>query len=206
MRARAFGTRDLMWLIAAFAVGLFVNRNSWPYTPPTIWWNLPPSVPPRLRAYFAIQVALGIVMPHAVSLTLAMALIRRRRPRPSLRRIARQPGAVACSLAGSCVLIISGWVAANMSLGGEARLRIEDISWSVSTGTTRLNDLQGPLWEKSFLAYADRIGFAVGGGWLCLLMGGRWRPESGWIDAVGRALGWFWIGSAIVIWLCVWLT
>jgi hypothetical protein len=206
MRPRAFGLMDLMVLIAAFAAGLFVNRMSWASISPSGLWGLAPSMPPRMRTYVAIQNALSIVLPHVITLTFAMAVIRWRRPRPSLRRIARQPGTVACTIAGLCVLLIGGWVAGNMALGGEARLRIEDISWSVSADTHRLSGLQGPLWEKSFLAYADRIGFAVGGGWLCLLLGGRWRQEWSWIGLLGYGLGWLWVALSAVIWLCIWLT
>lgn len=204
MRPRAIGLLDLMVLIAAFAAALFLNRMNWPLIFPWGVWAIPGPTT-RVRAYLAIQGMLAIVFPHLVTLTFAVAVIRWRRPRPSLRRIARQPGTVAGFVACPCVLVILGWIGANILLGGEVRFRIEDVSWSPSSGSYRLQNVHGPVWEEGFRAYADRIGFAVGGGWLCLLLGGRWRRERGSIDLLGYALGWLWIGVSAVIWLGTWL-
>jgi hypothetical protein len=36
--------------------------------------------------------------------------------------------------------------------------------------------------------------------WSILVLSGRWHPEPGWIDRVGRALGMFWILIGFLWW------
>ena len=38
------------------------------------------------------------------------------------------------------------------------------------------------------------MSWSVAVGWGLLILGRRWRPEPGWIDGFGRALGYGWIG------------
>ena len=44
-----------------------------------------------------------------------------------------------------------------------------------------------------FLGTMALAGTSVAASWIFLLASGAWRPERGWIDRAGRALGWFWI-------------
>src|SRR5437763_5166625 len=39
-----------------------------------------------------------------------------------------------------------------------------------------------------------RSGIAVAACWIPLALGGRWAPDRGWLDRLGRGLGWCWIG------------
>jgi hypothetical protein len=46
-----------------------------------------------------------------------------------------------------------------------------------------------------FLGTMALVGVSVAASWILLLMSGAWRPERGWIDRTGRALGCFWIAT-----------
>ncbi len=42
-------------------------------------------------------------------------------------------------------------------------------------------------------------GWGVAAAWIALAFNGRWRPERSWIDRLGRGLGVFWLGSALIV-------
>ena len=44
------------------------------------------------------------------------------------------------------------------------------------------------------------VGALVTGVWLAQCLGRRWRPEAGWIDRLGRGLGFAWIVSFAIVW------
>jgi hypothetical protein len=109
--------------------------------------------------------------------TLAVPLLHLRGPRPALARLARRPGFVGC-------------VAALVGLAFSA------VGW--------LPTLLSPIWQTSigrpllWVTSPYRVAPAVVAAWMTLAMGGRWRPEAGWLDRFGRGLGVFWIGAAVV--------
>ena len=43
------------------------------------------------------------------------------------------------------------------------------------------------------------IAHAVAAAWMTLLLTGTWRVERGWIDQMGRALGFFWLLSLVFL-------
>ena len=43
---------------------------------------------------------------------------------------------------------------------------------------------------------------AVAAAWSLLFLSGRWRSDSGWLDRMGRLMGWFWL--AIIPFSCWW--
>jgi hypothetical protein len=45
-----------------------------------------------------------------------------------------------------------------------------------------------------------QVGFAVGGAWLAMALSGRRRPESGWIDGLGRLVGVAWLAATGILW------
>jgi hypothetical protein len=53
----------------------------------------------------------------------------------------------------------------------------------------------------SFVYHVD-VGFAILGGWVALVLSGRWRPEPSWIDRAGRIIGVTWI-AAVVLSRCI---
>ena len=145
------GLRPHMW---------FVNlRSSW----------LSPDEPLRET----ILTLLRSSSPLLLGWTIAWALIRLAPPRPPLRRLARQPGSVACGVA----LLVGG---VEVIMQWLTLLNADLMSSLVSDGAARLSAEIAP---------------AVLGAWATLRLGGCWRAERGWVDRAGRALGWSWLGS-----------
>jgi hypothetical protein len=194
MKSRSFGLTDAMILVVAVATGLSVNRMDWPLF--LLRWSNP------VDAHDSIEHFLGLVMPHAATMTVALLALRMRSPRPQFRRIARQPGSVACMVALAMLLVITSWIAVTWS-AGKAVVFSRDIVLRHSNGHTRVDPgfLVFPFSGKVLVVYGDRIGFAVAGAWLALLLVGGWKAEPSWIDRLGRAVGWLWIVLTAVLWL-----
>ena len=100
---------------------------------------------------------------------LAWIVVRLRRPRASWRGLLRQPGTVA-------VLA--------MILG---------LFWGTGALLTLFPDF-----FDSWSAAPSAIGGAVALAWVALALSRRWQAEPGWIDQVGRMLGWIAIGLAVL--------
>jgi hypothetical protein len=121
-----------------------------------------------------------MTMPVAAAWTLALIPLRLLKPRPSLRRLARQPGwMAACAFA--VALAFSSAV-----FGGLVAVidRTQSFVMMVTVGLS-------PLLAVGFAS-------AIVATWLTLILGRHWRPERSWLDRSGRALGVFWIVLAIV--------
>jgi hypothetical protein len=100
----------------------------------------------------------------------AVLAIRLRRPRPRVRRLARQPGFAACLAASG-----AGTVVAVLAVLFRIIRPKEDISG---------------LWFMSILS----LPFAVLGAWLLLAATGRWRrPVPGGVERLGWLIGWAWL-------------
>jgi hypothetical protein len=104
---------------------------------------------------------------------------RLRRPRPPIRVLARQPGAVACFAAvASHFKSLCGALLLSWSLGDVDEIsRVGSAIWYSlsSAGTTPSN--------------------VVLVCWILLAASRRWLAEPGWIDRSGRVLGWLWIAT-----------
>jgi hypothetical protein len=96
----------------------------------------------------------------------------------------RQPGTVACSLATMVPIIQTPWILT--------------VPVSKATGWTLAHYLS---WLSQCFG---SIGYAVFGGWLALIMAGRWQRSHDWVDRLGRVLGASWILAPVVIWI-LWL-
>jgi hypothetical protein len=92
----------------------------------------------------------------------ALVVVRLRRPRPPLRSLVRQPGFVACSL--PLVVILASLPLSLLPLSGLAEQ-------AIAIGFQTLLIATAPL------------------AWAFLMASGRWSPEPGWIDRLGRVLG-----------------
>jgi hypothetical protein len=189
MHSRSFGVADAMLLVVAVAIALCVNRMDWPRI--QSFRNFDP--------YAKIQVILEVVLPYVAIGTAALLGMRLRQPRPSFRRVAQQPGALACMVSSAALLLIACWIATTMATG-----RIVESSVFVYFGPNLGGHGTGTMLHypggMAFVAYGDRVGFAVAGAWLALLLSGHWRPERTWIDRLGRATGWLWLGVTVVLW------
>ena len=98
---------------------------------------------------------------------------RLRRPRPPFPELRVQPGMVACVAASGMFLPTILSVVPRLRGSG---LYLGDIL-SLILGT---------------------VPPAVIGGWLTLRFVGQWNPEMGWIDRLGRILGWGWVSFYLI--------
>ena len=170
--SRSFNVLDGMVLVAATALGIALYRalDHRLEEGNTLW--LPVLYLPR----WAWRWGLGS-MPIAAAWTPALALLRARQPRPTPRRLARQPGWVA-NVAASSALVIG-----SLSWG---------FLWATAGRPEQLGDPVG-LVSSIFFRTLPFVGVSVAASWRCLGLGGRWQAERSWIDRAGRALGWYWV-------------
>ncbi len=184
---RRFGLGDGLILLVVLAVSLAVLRaNGWfDRFPARIasWWGMTlellgarpwsASVLSRaqvrhlLAVQFTEEILVELLSSVLLGLTFAQPVMRLRRPRPPLRDVVRQPGLAVC------LAVIVGTVVA------------VDLLW-----TTEIDVIAwiGPVLPLALL-------------WP-LLGGSPWRPEASWIDRLGRAVGWGWlvvIGSGMAL-------
>jgi hypothetical protein len=190
MKPRPFGLIDAMLLVAAVAVGLWVNRTEG-LGFESLWYG---------DSYGRIQDVLSLVLPHVAAMTMALVAIRMRRPRPPLRRLFRSPGAVACAVASAAIVLIACW-SASVTAVGRGITYSQYVEWLPNNGGHGKGaGVPHPFSGRLLIVYGDEVGFAVVGAWLMFLLAGRWRPERTWMDRAGRALGWIWLGLAVVLW------
>jgi hypothetical protein len=172
---RGFTIVDAMILAAATAGGCAWFRavviNSWSHDFPESW-----------HERIAVK---GILATSALLMawSAAFLVIRLRQPRPRFRRLARQPGMVACSAATVAILYQLLW----MLLVG--------MKWGLQTAYTKGYLPSGKGVLSTVGAEAE---LWVAGAWLALALGGRWRSERSWIDRLGRILGLTWIMVKVI--------
>ncbi len=121
----------------------------------------------------------GALAPLAVSLSLALWLLRLEKLKPSVRRLLRQPGMMASSaavIATSLFLVKALFSQYYLSQASSSRMLPLEGLWMV-----RLP------WNGEVVAVV----------WLLLWASGSWRSEPSWIDRAGRALGVYWIVSGV---------
>ena len=152
---------DAMVLVAAMAAGLSLTRP--------------------LAAHWATgrdhRMDIFLAAPCVLTLSLALLTLRLRRPRAGFRRIARQPGTMACLA-----------VAIFLALRAPFYL-----------GMACLCTLTPSFWVNRFVNESLRLGYVVPVAWFILLITRRRRPEPGWIDRLGRILGAYWIALVLVV-------
>ena len=125
--------------------------------------------------------------------SLAFLILRLRRPRPMLRRLARQPGMVACTVA----TVVLGIKLINyLSVAG-----VLAIDLSSATAWYYLSE---EVSSDEFPFVPSEVGCAVAAAWTIQAIGGRWRPEPSWIDRLGGLLGAFWIMTIPFSWFVCW--
>jgi hypothetical protein len=209
---RQFTLIDAIALVASAAIGLALVRGwespNWCMEPMAFAFPNPtPSTPRQLVR--AVSLAVSWTIPFAMTSTVAILILRMRRPRPSFRRIARQPGTVGCASALLAMAIRMGHEATTYLMGNLIRpsspirlpsppfLRYDNIGYHPPLGQIMHNIL---LEWFPFLV-SPSVGIAVIVSWSALRATGAWRPESSWIDRAGRLMGIYWIavGAAIFV-------
>jgi hypothetical protein len=175
---RRFGLGDGLILVGALAISLerFRALRSIPQHAVWCWeavaqltgsspsWRWPLSRQ-RVIALLPGQVSvllIELLCPVLLGLMVAQPLLRLRRPRPPLEQVVRQSGFVACLMGIVALAVV---------------LAMGDLWFSLtalSLGSTRVIILL-MIWP------------------LCALA--PWRAEASWIDRLGRAVGWGWIAA-----------
>jgi hypothetical protein len=196
---RKFTLLDMMILVAAVAVGLWLRPQN---LPPgferaieesirqhslrllALWSRLILNGEPMNYGFFSIR-------PMVSVWTLTLLLLELIHFRPPLRRLARQPGFAACCAVALVIVLVGP-------------MNIAMLDRSVDPV---------PIWAKvrAYLRVAlgfghGQCGAAVATAWLTLVLTGRWRPRPDWLDRAGRALGIFWIAIIPLIWLDAYLS
>jgi hypothetical protein len=189
--ARRFTILDAMIFMAASCPGLFHMMRNYDAE--------------RLLTFHTNKIGLTLlvicnylyyIVPLMAMMTLAVFLVRFRRPRPPVRCIFREPGSIACFGAITVGLLFMVRVAAL-----HVPFVLDSVDGSLSDfvreiAATELSEL---FWS-SFWDGPPRIGETVGVLWLVLIVSGRWHAEPGWIDRLGRILGLFWVLIAPIWW------
>ncbi|HEX8201705.1 MAG TPA: hypothetical protein VF590_14580 [Isosphaeraceae bacterium] len=178
---RPFTVLDAILLVAATATGLSILRE----THGDLWRHEVMNFrgKPVGKAVLNGIVALNwFVICFAQPWTVALLALRLRRPRPPLRRLARQPGMVAGAAVSLVLAVFAAAGALRVALG----------SSSSSAWADFVSDFA--LWVEAFVP-----GSAVAGAWLTLGLGRRWRPEPSWIDRAGRIVGLFWLAQILLL-------
>jgi hypothetical protein len=173
------GPIDWMTLLAATAVGLSWSSAFDRAARPGGW-------PERGLVFLA-------------SWSVGLLLVRLRSPRPSLRRLMRQPGAVACLSATAATVLVLAW---------STHRSFAELNWTLPGPPGEPGVGPGDWLLAAFAAYAHavrdiappRLGMTVPPvvlcSWLVLKLSGRWKAERTWIDRLGTAVGWLWLVEA----------
>ena len=157
---------DLMVLVAMVGVGVASLRGV----------SLVDLSTPALR-----RDLFGPLLPCGLVWTLAVLLLRLRHPRPARRRLARQPGTVACVAAAS----VAG-------AGGLALLLVLTAKFYTRAEPVALTDR---FVARLLEGMAPSMGLGVLVAWLMLVLNKTWRPEPSWVDRMGRVVGAFWVAT-----------
>ena len=174
---RRFTLLDGLLVIGTFALGFAGCRGLSLFGNP---FMPSPSVSPwasELHAYAGFFLRL---------FSFLILVLRLRRTRPTLRRMACQPGVVAC------------FTVAFLGLGLYANHQIEGMiaEHLMPAGGPEPETFEIRIWFF-FNSVSDEFGYVVAVAWSLLALGGRWRSEPGWLDRSGRVVGLCWIAWGI---------
>jgi hypothetical protein len=125
------------------------------------------------------ELTVRLLAPFCWAWTVALLVVYLRQPRPRMRRLARQPGAVA-SFSAALILIPAAIGLLYVALA--RRIEFDSQQWERVLG-------------GSFIIIPMAEGLVALGSWATLLFSRRWRAEASWIDRSGRALGFYWISA-----------
>jgi len=150
---------------------------AWPWGPQ---WPSPPTFSSYL---FCSTSWIQAFTPGLALATLAAAGLGFRHPRPPLRYLARQPGTVAV------------WVASLAIAAHPLKLAVRAVEPWLGDHSVLFT------LEKAAIGFGARdiclVGWCVGSAWITLALSGRWSRPTGWLDHLGRVLGWLWIALVL---------
>jgi hypothetical protein len=179
---RRFGLGDGLILMAALAFTLATLRGmGWFARFPTriaSWWEISlellrqrswtqpfesrGQVASLLAAQILEEIFVGLLSSVLLGLTLVQPLLRMRRPRPPFREVIRQSGLAACL----------GWVIGTLIA----------VNLSLDLG---VDPRYGVLLASALMLLWPLLGVFP------------WRMEPSWIDRLGRAVGWGWLIATV---------
>jgi hypothetical protein len=176
--SRKFTLIDVLVLIAALAIAFYPIREYLDYIQDRHFLLSPGRGWTFISIWALGALVSGVLAPLAVSLSLALWVLRLRQPRPNWRRVFRQPGMVACTatVTETAVFLL--------------KAVLSEYYVYRSKGFT-------PPLQGFWIARLPWNGEVVAIAWLVLWLSGSWRPEASWIDRAGRALGVYWIISGV---------
>ncbi len=188
---RRLTVRDFMVLIVAAAIGLAWTRAAWDDNAineaylyrQTGTQSVPP---PIFKALDAVTWWVRQTCPFFAPITIAVLCVRLVGSRARLRRIARQPGSVACAAVSAAVAfqVSAQWLE-----------RTAYTMFVARHGRWMVIDQFSPLRLTGDLPCAS-VAFS----WMLLCASGRWKHERDWIDRAGIALGLYWLTEPTLSW------
>jgi hypothetical protein len=167
--ARRFTILDAMILVGVTSVGLAWNRWAFQHFST---FDGPFDRLPSIHKLF--NLLMWNLVPHLALWSLAILVLGLRGPRAPFRAIVKRPGMSACSAASMAILFEAAWYI-----------------------PFKIGHPGGVLSGILIIHECERVGFAVGGAWLVLMVGTLWKSEMNWIDRAGRVLGFSWIAVTI---------
>jgi hypothetical protein len=180
-QSRRMSLLDAILLVGSAAVGLgifeLVHRTLFKG-----WIWIADRGVPNIQSWSTLEALVtcsGIttfLLPVVAPWTFLLILLRTRSPRPSWRRIWRQPGMAACLVAVFAWLwtVVALLFAMNVGNVALSRRAITPAQWA-----------QKYLSDEVFMY----VGLAVASVWIVQCMSGRWRRSADWIDLMGRVVG-----------------
>ena len=199
-RCRPFTILDAMVLVAATAVGMATIVHEYM----TYWkgeqWYFPLfSFPDDIKTFeqktvFELFWTIDFVrrfQPILAAWAYGVFLVRLRRPRPSRERLVRQPGFAASLAVVVCSLLCVTFILRNLVYFLLVAGRLDEDSDSPFGS---LSNIAGALFFYAFdFCREFEVGLIVAVIWLLMAWGRIGRREPGWIDLLGRTLGYLWL-------------
>jgi hypothetical protein len=181
---RAFRLTHVMVLVACFALFLACFRSV------QVAWAASSSVvagmaSPLLIVLTRLSTVIRATLPFLAVATLSIFAFRLLPPRPTLARLARQPGALACGVASLFLIAPVG--------GSLTWVLFRSLSAGPGSLWTNASEVYDVMSDWGYL-----IGLAVAVAWVVLGAVQGWRAEPSAFDRAGRFLGWSWVVLAPV--------
>jgi hypothetical protein len=206
---RPFFVADGVILIGAASVALALVR-SW-QNPRWCSWGIglfpDQALSPGRRILLQTLIGISWTIPFAITVTITLLAIRLRSPRPAIREIATQPGAVACASVSLAIAFRMGqeifcWVLGYLTrpqslfhLPSPPFVRFDNPGFHPPPGEW----IRRALLETFPILVSPSAALVIAVGWIVLALTGQWHPNSGWIDRCGRWLGFYWIALGVTI-------
>lgn len=183
-RTRRLTLLDAMVLVASIMCALAINRVTGPrllHVRLIFWPGDQVHYDSLRRLANVFQYTSQLLAPHLIMVGLATVALGLRRPRPTWQALCRQPGFAAA--------LVATLIAAYLTCGQAVQHLLP-----ISPFAT---------WRPQIVmfALADRPGYGVAGAWITLLSTGTWTAARSWLDRLGTAIGAGWLACLVFAFL-----